>query len=261
MVYVVLSKIHFDMAKSFGCCFVVLVLWSLAWQERPVFGRSNMNFEQEKVRINSLYESGRYRIAQRRIERLIPEVTDRDELLTLRCYRAYCHFHCGDYRMSSSLFHDIIEEYHYTADLEEVAFMCGYSLSFVDVDADVDQSDTHMAIGYLKDYLAHYPGGCYLEKAQSALKDLYLRLMNKRFAIAKLYYRSGHYRASIMELENIAKEFVDYLLYRPLLELFVKNYQALAKQAHLGEDEQAMLEKQNYYAGLLDGYHNSAEAE
>lgn len=249
------------MVKNFGHCFVVLVLLSAAWQDRPVFGRSSMTFEQEKTRINSLYESGRYRAAQRRIEKLIPEVTNRDELLALRFYHAYCCFYRGDYRMSSELFHDIIKEYHYTAELEEVAFMCGYSLSLLGVDTDVDQSDTHMAIGYLKDYLVHYPDGCYFARAQDALQDLYLRLMKKRFSIAEFYYRSGYYRASIIELENISKEFADYPLHKPLLELFVKNYQALAKQAHLGENEQAMLEKKNYYAGLLDEYHNPAGVE
>ena len=85
--------------------------------------------------------------------------------------------------------------------------MQGHALYLGSPDAKCDQTLTKEAIFIFRDYLSSYPEGEYRDKVSVQLRKLYNKLAIKAFYNAKLYHQLTHYKAAVVTLENLEKDF------------------------------------------------------
>ena len=73
----------------------------------------------------------------------------------------------------------------------------------------LDQTNTMTAISSLQLFINQYPNSQRLDQCNQLIDELRAKLEKKAFNIAMLYYRMDDYKASIIALNNLLKEFPD----------------------------------------------------
>jgi outer membrane protein assembly factor BamD len=155
------------------------------------------------------YEAKDYYEASRLFEETLPLFRGKKEEASVYFHQAYCSFYQKKYIQSSEHFKYFHETFLGDARVEEAMYMQGYALYLTSPDVKLDQAFTQEAAHVLLSYLNRYPEGVYVNSASAQLKELNSKLALKDFNNAKLYHRLTHYRAAVVTLENLQKDFPD----------------------------------------------------
>jgi outer membrane protein assembly factor BamD len=156
------------------------------------------------------YEAKDYYEASRLFEETLPLLRGKKEETSVYFNQAYCSFHQKKYVQSSERFKYFHETFFGDARVEEAMYMQGCTLYLASPDVKLDQVLTQEAVHVLCSYLNRYPEGTYANRASAQLKELDSKLALKDFNSARLYHRLTHYRAAVVTLENLQKDFPDF---------------------------------------------------
>ncbi len=153
------------------------------------------------------YEAKDYYEASRLFEEVLPLLRGKKEETSIYFHQAYCNFYQKKYIQSAGHFKYFHEAFLGDARGEEAMYMQGYALYLASPDVKFDQTLTQEAVHVLCSYLNRYPEGAYVNKSSVQLEELDNKLALKDLNSAKLYRRLTHYRAAVVTLENLQKDF------------------------------------------------------
>lgn len=96
--------------------------------------------------------------------------------------------------------HEYLTKYYQTYPtgkyIEEACFYAGCSLYESTPNANLDQTDTYIAVTEFQNFIEAYPESKYVEKCRKMIFDMQDKLVEKQYLAAKLYYNLGEYFAN-----------------------------------------------------------------
>lgn len=155
----------------------------------------------------SYFNEKKYGKSEKLLENLIPIYRGTSKDQTLRYYHAFCKYEQGLYRESSYFFNRFVEIYPNSNYAEECLFMSALSDYKISPDPKLDQSSTLKAVESFQVYINRYPDSKRIEVAEKYIDELDDKLAYKAYLSAKNYFDRELYRASIISLQNVIKDF------------------------------------------------------
>lgn len=155
------------------------------------------------------YEEKSYSKAAILLEDVLPLLTGREEGEKAQFLYAYAHYYQKLYIESGYYFKQFYDLYGRSPQAEEALFMHGYSLYLQSPNFNLDQTSTLEAVNALQNFINLYPQSKYKEQSTKIMDELQVKLAQKAFDNAKLYYGIGRYKAALVVLETFADDFPD----------------------------------------------------
>ena len=97
--------------------------------------------------------------------------------------------------------------YPFSKHNEELSYMAAYCYYLESPKYTLDKTNTLKAIQELQTFIDKYPESEKVEKCNSLIDDLTLKIHNKVFGIARLYYDIEDYNAAITALNNVINDY------------------------------------------------------
>jgi outer membrane protein assembly factor BamD len=155
------------------------------------------------------YDKGEYYRAQQLFDQILVFYRGTDKAEKISYYNAYCYYKQKDYILAGYYFNSFTSTFPTSQFTEECAFMSAYCNYLDSPSYSLDQTNTLAAISSLQLFINQYPNSQRLEQCNQLMDELRAKLEKKAFNIAMLYYRMDDYKASIITLNNLLKEYPD----------------------------------------------------
>ena len=164
-------------------------------------------------------------------------------------YYAYCHYYNGDYVLASFHFKNLAETLPNSQYAEESSYMSAYCEYLDSPSYSLDQTNTFNAIRDLQMFINTHPKSLRIEDCNILIDKLRLKLETKYFEIAKLYFYIEDYKAAIVSLKNVVKDFPDTKYKEEILFYLLKaNYNYAQKSINSKKFER--------YTSTIESYNN-----
>lgn len=124
-------------------------------------------------------------------------------------YQAMTNYQLQDYILAGYQFRNYFRRYPLSERAEECAYMSAYCHFLNSPPYTLDQTDTREAITEFTYFVKQFPNSKYVPECNKMIDKLYEKLEQKSFDIARQYYRTGDYKASIASFQNLLREFPD----------------------------------------------------
>ncbi len=203
------------------------------------------------------YEKGDFSKAGILLEELIPIIKGSPEGEKAQFYFAYCNYQQGQYLLASHYFKTFFDTYNRSEFAEESYYMHAYSLYADSPPIYLDQTSTNTAIDAFQEFLNRYSSSKYGIQANNIIKDLRIKLEEKAFNTAKLYYKLQRFKSATIAFENFQKDFPDshlqeeaaFLRISAQFDMAIKSYEYKKKERY----EQVI----KFYQSFVDKYSES----
>jgi len=120
---------------------------------------------------------------------------------------AESYFRTRQYLLAANEFTRFVELYRTDPRVEEGEYKRALSYVRLSPPYQLDQTDTHNALTYLRLYLAKYPDGQHAEEVGGYIEELRHKLARKQFEIAQLYETRGMFQAAGIEYLRVLEDF------------------------------------------------------
>ena len=120
---------------------------------------------------------------------------------------AYTHYGLGSNMLASYKFKLFNLTHPYSKHNEELAFMSAYCYYLESPKFSLDKTNTLKAIQELQTFIDKYPQSEKIDSCNSLIDNLTIKIHNKVFGIAKLYYDIEDYNAAITALNNVITDY------------------------------------------------------
>lgn len=133
---------------------------------------------------------------------------------------AYSYYGQESYLMASYHFKNFSKTFPRSKYAEECSFMSAYCFYLDSPVYSLDQENTHKAISELQSYINEYPQSTRIDSCNKLIDQLRVKLEDKSFESAKLYFNTGEYKAAIVAFNNTLKDFPN-TKYRELATYYI----------------------------------------
>ncbi len=168
---------------------------------------------------------------------------------TLQFYRAMSYYHQRDYMMASHYFSELYTTFPNSNFAEESSYMTGYCYYKLSPRPSLDQEYTIKAINSFTLFSMNYPDSERLPEAQSLIKELEDKIVEKSYLNARLYFDLGYYKAALIALRNSLSEFPNTSYREQLLYLILRASYLLA-------DNSIETKKKERFQATVDEYYS-----
>lgn len=176
--------------------------------------------EFEKVRVSGnteliykkayeYYEGKDYVKAQALFELLIPAYRGKKELEKIYFTYAYTYYYDKKYILASYYFNNFATTFPGSSMREEADFMSAFANAELSPSFRLDQSYSEKAMDEFQLFINTYPKSERVKEANGIIDRLRLKMEQKAFAEAELYFDMRQYQASMLCFENLLKDFPD----------------------------------------------------
>jgi outer membrane protein assembly factor BamD len=155
------------------------------------------------------YEEKEYFKAETLLKELLTVYKGTKKAEQIYYYYAYCQFGLNDYDFAAFHFKNFVKNFSKSERTEEMHYMIPVCYSKLSPDPSLDQSHTQKAIEEFQLFLDKYPNSERKEEANKEIDLLRDKLEVKAFELAYLYYKVEDYKAAIIALKNVVKEYPD----------------------------------------------------
>jgi outer membrane protein assembly factor BamD len=122
-------------------------------------------------------------------------------------YLAQSYFQTRQYLLAANEFTRFVELYRNDPRVEEGEYLRALSYVRLSPPYQLDQTDTHNALTYLRLYLAKYPNGQYAEEVGQHIEAMRYKLARKQFEIAQLYETRSMFQAAAIEYLRVLEQY------------------------------------------------------
>jgi outer membrane protein assembly factor BamD len=206
------------------------------------------DFELKKTKAVEYYKDGQYVKSTELLAQILPRYRATEEAEELNWINAQSFYGMKDYFMAGSYFKSFIDLFPFGKYAEEANFMaamCDYKIA---ARPELDQASTKSGLESFKIFVTKFPGSPKVAEANSMIKELEERLVEKSYLSAKLYFEMKQYKAAAVALNNSLKEYAD-TKYREEM-LFLK----LSSLYQYAYNSMAFKQKERYQSALDDYY-------
>lgn len=153
------------------------------------------------------YEEGDYFKALQLFDDLLLAYRGTVEAEKIYYYYAYCHYQQGQYPLAAYHFSHLAKTFPRSVHAEECVFMAAFCKYLESPDPSLDQTSTLDAIDQLQLFVNKYPNSSRVSECNVLIDELRLKLEEKAFNSAMLYYQMEDYRSAIVSMQNVVKDF------------------------------------------------------
>lgn len=200
------------------------------------------------------YEKKNYYQALQLFEELITVFRGTTKAEDTYFYYCQCYFETGEYTVAAYHFNNFSQTFPNSPRAEEALFKNAYCYYLDSPISSLDQKNTIDAIRQFQLFINRYPKSDKVEKCNELIDELRLKLETKDYNNAKLYFKTGNFRAAVFAFQNVLKAypataFKEECLYYVLRSSF--NYASQSIEARKSERYKITIE--NYYK-LIDAF-------
>lgn len=211
------------------------------------------------------FEEKDYYKANLLFEEVLPIIKGTKEAERAQFLYAYCHYYQKLYIESAFYFKSFYETYNRSEYAEEAMFMHAYSLYQESPNPNLDQSSTYEAIQAMQNFINTYTTSTYKEQATQIIDQLQVKLEQKAYENAKLYYKinkstffeADMYKAAIKAFENFQKDYPDSDYNEEIIYLKLEAQYNLAKQSIASLQKERYTSVVSSYEDFIDKYPTS----
>ncbi|MCX6181552.1 MAG: outer membrane protein assembly factor BamD [Bacteroidetes bacterium] len=193
--------------KKFIILFLLAAVFSACDNYKKVQQSTNYDYKYEMA--VKYYEKKEYERASELFKELLVAFRGTSKTEKIFYYWVYCDFYMEDYLTAAYEFRRFIQSFPVSEYAEEMQYMAGVCYTKYSPAYNLDQEYTVKAIDEFQLFLEKYPKGKYSEAANKSVDELQYKLEKKAFETARLYYKIGEYRSSVVSGDNFCREFPD----------------------------------------------------
>jgi outer membrane protein assembly factor BamD len=185
---------------------------------------------------DQLYAMKKYRTAQQLYEELFPVFKGTAKFEELYYKDGYCFFYMQDYLQAQQLFKGFLEVFPNSPKAEEVDYMHAYCYYKQSPKLELEQVNTTKAIGMMQTFINTHPGSTRIKDATDIIEKCRVKLEQKEYRSAELYYNLGQFRAAGLAFGNLINNYPESHRGDEYKLKVVKSYYKFAKMSF--EDKQ-----------------------
>ena len=222
--------------------------------------RNSNNITMKYQEAVKLYEKGKYSKALVLFDDLAGKYRGRAEAEDLFYMIAQANYKLKDYTSARVHFKNFASTYQGSARAEEARFMSAYCYYLDSPRSSLDQDNTRKAIDDLQLFVNYYPESEKAKEAGELIQSLRDKLEKKAFDNAKLYFNMGlsdDYRAAVIALENVLKQYPDTKYAEEIEYLIVKSQYLFADNSRVNKQEERFNDAIDFYNTFVDHYPSS----
>lgn len=244
-----------EMNRIFGFILILLITLSSCSKYQKVLKSSDYDFKYKKAK--EYYDKEDYVRALPLFEELITVYRGTTRSEDCFFFYAYCNYGLEDYLLASYHFKNFYKTFPKSERAEQAMFYNAYCYYLDSPRYSLDQSNTLLAINEFQLFLTMYPNSAKVTECNELMDKLRLKLQNKVFDYAKMYYNMGDYKASIMAFSNVIKEYPDSKFCEESQFLILKSQFLLAQNSIETKQKERFEEAIKIYYKFVDYYPNS----
>ena len=235
--------------------YIALLCWLVVFSSCSKFNRiqksSDMNLKYNAA--IKYYENKKYYQALQLLEELIVVFKGTDKAENAYYYYCLSYFYTGDYTSAAYHFNNFAQTFPTSARAEEASFYNAYCYYLDSSPSSLDQQSTYDALKQFQLFVNRYPTSTRVAECNKLMDELRLKLEDKAYDIAKLYYKMEDYKSAIVALGNVVKDFPASKYREECLFLTLKS-------AYLYAGNSIEAKKSERYQGAIEQYTKLVEA-
>lgn len=155
------------------------------------------------------YEKGEFQKAQQLFEQIQAFFKGTDKAEKIAFYNANCYYKQRDYILGGYYFKTFATNFSTSSFAEEALYLSAYCSYLDSPRSSLDQTSTAEAISSLQLFTNQYPKSARVAECNKLIDELHSKLEKKDIDIAMMYYRMMDYKASVVSLNNVLKDYPD----------------------------------------------------
>jgi outer membrane protein assembly factor BamD len=155
------------------------------------------------------YEKGNYVQAQQLFEQISAFYKGTDKAEKIAFYNANTYYKQKDYILGGYYFKAFSTNFSTSTFAEEALYLSAYCSYLDSPRYSLDQTSTTDAISSLQLFINQYPKSNRVGECNNLIDELRAKLEKKDIEIAMLYFKMSDYKASVVSLNNVLKEYPD----------------------------------------------------
>ena len=193
--------------KKFILLFLLTAVLAACDNYKKVKESNNYDYKYEMA--VKYYEKKEYDRASELFKELLVAFRGTSKTEKIFFYWVYCDYYMEDYLTAAYEFRRFVQSFPLSEYTEEMQYMIGVCYMKYSPNYPLDQEYTIKSIDEFQLYLEKYPKGKNSEIVNKNVDDLQYKLERKAFETAKMYYKIGEYRSSVVSGDNFCREFPD----------------------------------------------------
>lgn len=249
------------MKRSFIPLLLVLLFSASSCKSKFEKLRASNNLAMKYEEAVKFYERGKYTKALVLFDELMERYRGRSEAEDLYYFTAYTNYRLRDYTSARYRFKLFATTFPNSPRAEECRFMNAYCYYIDSPRSSLDQENTRKAIDEMQLFVNLYPDSEKSEEAGELIQDLRDKLEAKAYSNARLYYDMGmgdDYRAAVIALENVLKDYPDTKYAEEIEYLIVKAQYNFANNSLPNRQEARFGEALDYFDHFAEKYPTSS---
>lgn len=172
-------------------------------------------------------------------------------------YYTYCTYYVDDFTMAAYHFNNFVQSYPNSKLAEEMQYMFAYCFFLDSPVSSLDQTSTKEAIDKFQLFINKYPSSPKVAEANKYIDDLRLKLEEKAFSNAKLYYNIEQYKAAVVAMENVLKDYPATSFREEALYIILKSHYNYASNSVPQKQAERFREVKEDYYKFIDNFPQS----
>lgn len=243
-------------ALKYCISFLIIMLLSLSCSEYQRLLKSD-DAEKKLEKAIEYYENGDYFRAQTLLSDVRSFYRGTEKAEKINYYNAYCHYGMGELALAAYFFKEFGRTFPNSKYREDAEYMSAYCYYLLSPQPSLEQTYTKQGMQELQLFLDRFPNSDRRDTINVLINDLQKKLEYKAFKNAKLYYQIGSYRAAVVALNNVLRDYPDTDFREEILFYIVKaKYNFAANSVHARKYER-FGETINSYYEFLDNFPES----
>lgn len=235
--------------------FVIVSIFSNCNSFSKVQKSKDYNYKLTKA--EEYFQKKKYKFAQQLFEELFPVLKGTDKFEDLYYKYAYCFYYDDLYKEAENLFKGYLEVFPNSSRAEEVDYMRAYCYYKQSPKLELEQVNTVKAIGMMQTFINTHPGSPRIKEATEIIDNSRVKLEQKEYRGAQLYYDIGEFRAAAISFSNIINSYPESSSGETYKLMVVKSYYKFAKMSVADKQIERFEKVITEYQDFVDRYPES----
>ncbi len=177
------------------------------------------------------YAKKEYKKAQQLYEELFPLYKGEKNFESLYYKWAFTYYYMKMYPEAQNFFKGFLETFPNSDKAEEIDYMRAYSFYKQSPRIELEQVNTLKAMNMMQTFINQHPSSPRVEQATAIIDEARLKLEDKEYRAAKLYYQLSQYRASAIAFSGLVDNYPESVKGEEYNLYIVKSYYKFANQS------------------------------
>ena len=215
------------------------------------------DYEYKLKMADEFFAKKKYKVAQQLYEELFPVFKGTTKFEELYYKDAFCFYYMKDYLQAQSLFKGFLEVFPNSPKAEEVDYLHAYCFYKQSPKLELEQVNTTKAIGMMQTFINTHSGSARNKEATEIIDKCRVKLEQKEYRSAELYYNLGQYRAAALAFTSLINNYPESKNGDEYKLKIVKGYYKFAKLSFIDKQIERYEKVINEYQDFADRFPES----